>query len=240
MVPPNLKPAVARLWQRYYPTYDEAAFIGFVTGMVQTDMSVLEIGAGSGRGAQAMFALKGLCERYVGIDLDPRVLENPNLDEAYVCDADRLPFEDGRFDLVFHRFVAEHLQNPEQTFRESLRVLKPGGSIVFATPNRLYYPMILAQLTPTWVHEFLVAHLGTGRKSADVFPTFYRLNTKRRIKQSLGRLAPAAAVEIYRVSAPPGYLRKSPLLFALGILYERSFERVFPTLRAGLWTKITK
>jgi SAM-dependent methyltransferase len=234
----NLKPAVALLWRRFYPAYHEHAFVDFVTGSVRSDMEVLEIGAGSGRGMQAVFPLKGKCRRYVGIDLDPRVLENPQLDESHVCDADNLPFEAARFDLVFHRFVAEHLRNPEFSLVETTRVLKPGGLVLFETPSRFYYPMVLAQFTPTWLHAFLVKHFGSGRVSADVFPTYYRLNSERRIREC-ARMT-GLAVQVTCVAKPPGYLRRSALLFLVGIAYERTIEKVFPPLRAGLWVTMTK
>jgi SAM-dependent methyltransferase len=237
-VPDDLKPAIASAWRRFYPTYREDAFITHVTGMVLADMEVLEIGAGSGRGLQAVFPLKGACRRYVGIDLDPRVMDNPQLDEAHVCDADSLPFVANRFDLVFHSFVAEHLKDPERTFAETMRVLKPGGSVVFTTPSKYYYPMMLAQMTPTWVHALLVKRLGSGRVSADVFPTFYRINTMRSIRACAARVG--ASVEVSRLSTPPGYLRRSLPLFLAGVLYERTFESLFPPLRAVMWVTMTK
>ena len=112
-------------------------------------MRVLEIGAGSGRGRQNVFRLKGRCAHYAGVDLDPRVLENSHLDEAMVADAAGLPFEDGSFDLVFHKMVAEHLADPLEALAETARVLKPGGVLLFETPSRFYYPMLIADLTPT-------------------------------------------------------------------------------------------
>jgi ubiquinone/menaquinone biosynthesis C-methylase UbiE len=236
--PAGLKPAVAAVWQKLYPHYDERGFEAFVKTLVRPDMEVLEIGAGSGAGTQAVCSLRGQCRHHVGIDLDPRVLGNPQLDEAHVADAAQLPFPDERFDLVFHRFVAEHLDDPVRAFTEAMRVLRPGGAVVFATPNQYYYPMIVARMTPTWLHAFLVRRLGSGRVSDDVFPTFYRINSARRIRRCAAHIG--AQVEILRIGTPPGYLRRSLPLFLIGVLYERTLERLIPALRAGLWVRMTK
>jgi len=236
--PAGLAPGVTAAWQRYYPAYREDAFVEFVAGKVRPEMEVLEIGAGSGTGHQAVFPLKGKCRRYVGVDLDPRVLSNPNLDEARVCDADALPFEAGRFDFVFHKFVAEHLRDPVHTFAETFRVLKPGGSVTFATPSRFYYAMVIAQITPEAFQRWLLMRLWPKRHIEDKFHTYYRLNSERAIRRCAKRLG--ARVDVQRISTPPGYLRRVLPLFLAGIAYERTMERVFPALRAVIWATMTK
>jgi SAM-dependent methyltransferase len=193
---------------------------------------VLEIGAGSGIGDQNRFELKGRVAKYVGIDLDERVLENPSLDQAFICDAETLPFEDEYFDVVFHTKVAEHLQNPLTVMRETARVLRPGGILLFETPNLFYYPMLVAAVTPHGFHESYVHKFGSGRKPDDVFPTVYRLNNKRAIL-SITRTAGFEA-EVHFLRMPPGYLRFSRLFFLLGVLYERTVERFIPALRATI------
>ncbi len=50
--------------------------------------------------------------------------------------AEKFPFEDGSFDLVVCNAVIEHLHGAHKdVFLETRRVLKPGGSFVFTTPN---------------------------------------------------------------------------------------------------------
>src|SRR5262249_39082598 len=54
-----------------------------------------------------------------------------------VADAERLPFEDGSFDLVLGHAVLHHLPDLDQAFSEFFRVLAPGGTVVFAgEPSR--------------------------------------------------------------------------------------------------------
>ena len=49
--------------------------------------------------------------------------------------AEKLPFEDESFDLVYSTNVLEHVENPEKVLNESLRVLKKGGFLQFVIPN---------------------------------------------------------------------------------------------------------
>ena len=136
----KVKPEVAQLWERFYPDNDPyARFRALVESSVDPSSCVLEVGAGSGQGLQNRFYLKGKVAEYVGIDPDPRVLFNPNLDRALVCAAEDLPFEDTSFDLVFHTMVAEHLRDPLAATREMARVLKSRGT----PPVRNTQPVLL-------------------------------------------------------------------------------------------------
>ncbi|RMD76877.1 class I SAM-dependent methyltransferase [Candidatus Dojkabacteria bacterium] len=49
--------------------------------------------------------------------------------------AESIPFKDNYFDIVFHNEVLEHVSDDILTIRESFRVLKPGGYLIFFTPN---------------------------------------------------------------------------------------------------------
>lgn len=53
--------------------------------------------------------------------------------------ADRLPFADATFDVVSAFDVLEHLHEPEPALAEIARVVKPGGVLVGATPDPLYF-----------------------------------------------------------------------------------------------------
>jgi SAM-dependent methyltransferase len=105
----------------------------------------LEVGAGTG-----YFSLNLLLGGQVGAvtctDISPGmigVLERNaarlRLDvNAVTCDAERLPFEDGAFDLVLGHAVLHHLPNLEQAFSEFRRVLRPGGYLAFCgEPSRV-------------------------------------------------------------------------------------------------------
>ncbi len=221
-----------------FPEFDPWHFNTTVEESVSADSKVLEIGAGSGLGLQTRMPLKSRVRLYAGVDLDPRVLENPMLDEAHVADAIELPYEDNTFDLVFNTMVAEHLQDPEASVRESLRVLKPGGTLMFHTVSFWSYASLVAAFTPHWFHTFFVRNLGMGRIEEDVFPTCYRVNTK----SAITRIADAcgAEVEIENISVPPAYLAFSRPTWRLGVLFTRTFEKWFPWLRAQVVCRMHK
>jgi SAM-dependent methyltransferase len=52
--------------------------------------------------------------------------------ETVVTDAERLPFADASFDLVFGHAVLHHIPDPARAFAEFVRVLAPGGTLLFA------------------------------------------------------------------------------------------------------------
>ena len=57
--------------------------------------------------------------------------------ETVRCEAAELPFEDGSFDLVFGHAVLHHLPDLRAAFGEFRRVLRPGGTVLFAgEPSR--------------------------------------------------------------------------------------------------------
>ncbi len=102
---------------RVYPEYAAGGFtrvdgtVEFyqrVNALLTPDATVVNLGAGRGMVGddtlawrQGLADLRGRCERFVGLDVDPVVLENPHLDEAMVIGDDgRYPFEDSSVDLV--------------------------------------------------------------------------------------------------------------------------------------------
>ncbi|MDD5207690.1 MAG: class I SAM-dependent methyltransferase, partial [Desulfobacterales bacterium] len=56
------------------------------------------------------------------------------------ADANKLPFKNGSFDLVFALSALEHFRDLDQVLPELLRMLSPGGQLVFLSPTEnLFY-----------------------------------------------------------------------------------------------------
>ncbi len=95
-------------------------------------LRVLELGCGAGFDAYE-FCRQGA--DYIGIDITPR---NPELTRRHLAfygyrpkvqtaDAERLPFADRAFDIVFSNGALHHTPDMDKAFQEAHRVLKRGG-----------------------------------------------------------------------------------------------------------------
>ncbi len=155
-----------------------------------------------------------------GIDMDS-VLETDNAAAPYAVrgDVGRLPFSSNSFDMVISRSVIEHLEDPAAVFSEFWRVLRPGGKVVVITPNKYDYVSVIAALTPYRVHRSLVSKIFRVPED-DVFPTLYRANTLSAIRKTFAT-AGFVPKQVETINHYPAYLMFSPILFRLGILYER-------------------
>ena len=94
---------------------------------------------------------------------------------------DRLPFRTQSLDLITLNSVAEHLERPREVLEEFARVLAPGGRVIIHTPNVESYPVRIAEvgrrILPKPFIMKLIRYMDF-RKEEDVFPTFYRINTR--------------------------------------------------------------
>ena len=196
--------------------WDDEALREEVLKVLTPEMTVLDLGAGAGIVAQMNF--KGLAAQVCGVDLDPRVLENPHLDDAKVSDAGEIPYPDQMFDLVISDNVMEHLAEPVNVLAEIGRVLKPGGRLLFKTPNRWHYMPLIASMTPLAFHQYM--NRKRGRKSEDTFPTLYRLNSERAVRK-LGPESGLDVVDVKLIEVRPEYLRFSAPTYFAGMVYQR-------------------
>ena len=99
--------------------------------------SILEIGCGQGAGARIIYDLFSP-QRYVGIDLDPRMITRARrrsgaLPNATFVEGDvtNLEFPSATFDLVIDFGIIHHVPNWTEALAEVRRTLKPGGEFLF-------------------------------------------------------------------------------------------------------------
>jgi len=223
---------VERLDRAWYPTFqgnwDDELFRTRILNRLRSDAIILDLGAGAGIVPHMNF--RGMVARVCGVDIDPRVIANPMLDEGRIANALGIPYKSNSFDVVFSDNVLEHLDDPLQVFREAARVLKPGGAFLFKTPNKWHYMPVIARLTPHAFHEFV--NKRRGRDVVDTFPTLYRANTRFDI-ELIAAEAGLIVESIEHIEGRPEYLRMTWPTYLLGAGYERlvNLSELFATLR---------
>jgi len=124
----------------------------------------LEIGAGTGYFTLNLL-LAGVVENATCTDISPGMLRTLSANAGRLglevttqpADAERLPFADESFDLVFGHAVLHHIPDLAQAFREFERVLRPGGTVLFAGEPSRYGDRLAAlpkalgrTLAPLW------------------------------------------------------------------------------------------
>jgi SAM-dependent methyltransferase len=226
------------LYPQYSSNWDDALLRQRILACLAPNKTVLDLGAGAGILPQMNF--RDRAARVCGVDLDPRVVANPMLDEGRVADGARIPYDDASFDIVFADNVVEHLDDPLAVFREVHRVLKAGGVFIFKTPNKWHYMPTIARITPYRFHRFF--NRLRGRHEVDTFPTRYRANTVCDVRW-LAMRAGFVVESVELIEGRPEYMRVSVPTYVAGAAYERlvnssRFLEQFRILLAGTLRKV--
>ena len=228
-----MNPAVQRLYDRYYPTLEDGfrfrdgskPFYDWIRSRPGlASAKVLNVGAGP-TPEQALRRLRGDVGRLVGVDIDPIVLTNTDLDEAHITNGVSLPFSDGEFDVVYSDWTIEHVEKPKPFLIEIRRVLKPGGIFGFRTTNLTHYVTVVSAHTPYLFHKLIARRLSARDSRAhSPWPTFYRMNTSAAVRRQLAE-AGFSQIKLQLIEPDPGYLAFNGLTFRLGVVYERLVNR---------------
>lgn len=218
----------ATLLDRYYPLGSDGGrfrngtrpFYDWLLSNLDQGWTVLNVGAGP-TPPEPSRRLRGRVAWLVGIDPDPVVLSNADLDEARVIVDGRFPIADQSIDAAYADWTLEHVDRPRLFLAELRRVLKPGAAFWFRTSNLLHYAGFAAAITPHRVHV-LVANRARGLATSahEPWPTRYRMNRPRTLSRQLidaGFRTP----EIRMVEGEPAYLMFSSAAFRVGVAYER-------------------
>ena len=111
--------------------------------------SVLDIGCGEGRHTISLFVDKQINAFGFDLSLNDLNIARSRLDDFpiennsdSVCvfgvsDINNMPFQDGAYDSVICSEVLEHVSSPEESIKELIRVLKPGGVLALSVPRFL-------------------------------------------------------------------------------------------------------
>jgi demethylmenaquinone methyltransferase / 2-methoxy-6-polyprenyl-1,4-benzoquinol methylase len=128
-----------RLWKRFAVN---------ATG-VRAGMCVLDLAGGTGDLARLFADRVGATGEVVLTDINAAMLADGRdklLDAglavpAVQCDAEKLPFPDGRFDCVSIAFGLRNVTHKEAALAEMRRVLRPGGVLAVLEFSRVWQPL---------------------------------------------------------------------------------------------------
>jgi len=110
---------------------------------------VLDIAAGTGDLTAAFAKKAGPTGQVVHTDINAAMLgvgRDRMLDEGLalptvVCDAEKLPFRDGHFDLVSVAFGLRNMTHKDRALAEMARVLRPGGRLLVLEFSKVAEPL---------------------------------------------------------------------------------------------------
>ena len=110
---------------------------------------VLDIAGGTGDLAMAFAKQVGPTGRVFHTDINEamlstgrdRLLNHGLVLPTLVCDAEKLPFADGHFDLVSVAFGLRNMTHKDQALAEMCRVLKPGGKLMVLEFSKVAKPL---------------------------------------------------------------------------------------------------
>lgn len=117
----------------FNPTFrrTEAAYLA--AARILPPGRVLDLGAGTGHSYHHLAP-----RQTVGVDVSAEALAGQDR-ETVVADMRELPFASAAFPSVLSIQSIEHVPDAHRVLAEVARVLEPGGTAIFVTPNRLTF-----------------------------------------------------------------------------------------------------
>jgi len=110
------------------------------TDEVQDGQRVVDMGCGVGAFTTLLHGIKPNCEIW-GTDISAKAMHDNTMERPQIRylhqtigKQDLLPND--YFDVVFSGETLEHLDDPNDLFKDAHRVLKPNGKFVLTTPNK--------------------------------------------------------------------------------------------------------
>ena len=113
---------------------------------------IADIGSGSG------YLLEGLNNReyrLIAVDQSPSMLEKIRRKfgeqvETYEGSSEHLPLKDESVDAIIANMYLHHVERPPHAIREMVRVLRPGGQLIFTDLDKHDYDELITEQYDRW------------------------------------------------------------------------------------------
>lgn len=165
--------------------------------------------------------------RYTVLDISQNELDlAPKTFERVCADIAGEHFEtENAFDLMFSKFVAEHVANGELLHRNVLQSLKPGGTAIHYFPTLYCLPFMANRILPEAVGSRVLDVVSPrNRNRAEKFPAHYSW-TRGPTRRQLERLRHVGfEVVEYTAGFGHGYYRRIPVLREIAKRWFRTAE----------------
>lgn len=184
-------------------------------------MRVLDVGAGN-KGMLSLFTNRN--NTIVGLDVCLEDLKQNDFLTLRVCgDAHYLPFKEDRFDFIVSQWLLEHLPHPRMFFRESARALRSKG-LLLVVSNSFHCPLMLFNaVMPAWIRDRIKKALLPKEIEEDTYPTYYRANTRRRLRNLVGDAGLKEKAFFY--ASDLSFFIFNQALFAFWLMVDRLTEK---------------
>lgn len=137
--------------------------IKHLTGEIMEGFDVLETGSG-------VAVYRGLVEErganYFGTDVPNQQYGNLRSVDSF-CSADKLPFRDKTFDLLFNQGSIDYMPDLPVTLKEAYRVLVPGGKMIIYTYRKDILEMIHRNVSRSAEHWEINHHVFSPQQLLD-------------------------------------------------------------------------
>ncbi len=162
---------------------------------------VLEVGCGTGL---LLGPVSKVAKSAKGIDISPGMLKQARARDldVYEGTAEKLPFEDESFDLVYSFKVLAHVQGIRDALREVMRVLRPGGHAVLEFYNKQSVRYVAKRL----------AKPGLISSRIDESAVYTRWDSPFSVKQMMPWDLEVVSTHGVRVATPAATVHRLPVL----------------------------